>query len=157
MVDVAGTHGKHQVPFPAGAGQQLGQGFEALAHFHGQLAVQAADGRRQGVAVHTGDRSLAGPVQRCQQHRIGGGEGCGKGREELGGAGVAVGLEHRHQSPGHQRQGAAAAGHHQPGHGQGGTHLAGVMGVVVHHLAAMPVAAVVKAPTRGLQGGDRLA
>ena len=31
------------------------------------------------------------------------------------------------------------------------------MGVVVHHLAAMPVAAVIEAPARGLQAGDRLA
>ena len=68
-----------------------------------------------------------------------------------------MGLEHGHQPLGRAGQGAAAAAHHQPGHGQGGRHFAGMVGVVIDHLAPLPGAAVIEAATGGLQAGQGLA
>ena len=67
-----------------------------------------------------------------------------------------MGLEHRHDPAGQARQRTAAALQHQPRHDQGGGHLTGVVGIVVHHLAAVPVAAEIKAAAGGLQAGHRL-
>ena len=111
---------------------------------------------RQGGAGDAGDRRLAGGVEGRHQHCVSPGQGGSKFLEKLGGAAVAVGLEYRQKALRRQRQGAAAALHHQPGCGQGGGHLAGVVGVVVDDHALLPDAAAVEAAAGGSQAGHRL-
>ena len=48
-------------------------------------------------------------------------------------------------------QWTASAAQHQLGHVKGGPHFAGVMGVVVNDETSLPIAAEIKAATRGTQ------
>ena len=154
LIDISSAHHQHQIACAAallnGVHQavHVGQGpggVARLLNFFGQ-----------GGAADPFDRRFPSAVERSHQHLIGGAQGLGKTLHELSRTAVAMGLEHRHHPLGNPRQGALAAAHHQLGHGQGGVHLAGVVGVVIDDQPALPFAAQVKAPAWRHQLGECL-